>query len=151
MSLRNFLSSRAGKRFYNFCYCWGACLVILGAISKIGDFPYGNILLGIGLYTEVFIFFISGFDEPPREYKWERVFPILNDKQANTDPKVASVNFKLSGNGENYKQEMAKLEENVRALNETHEAQLKQVKQQMDLLNKQYKQMQDTMNVKTTK
>jgi len=28
---------------------------------------------------------------------------------------------------------------------------LKQVKQQMDLLNKQYKQMQDTMNVKTTK
>lgn len=46
---------------------------------------------------------------------------------------------------------MAKLEENVRALNEAHEAQLKQVKQQMDLLNKQYKQMQDTMNVKTTK
>ena len=130
MSLRNFLSSRTGKRFYNFCYCWGACLVILGAISKIGDFPYGNILLGIGLYTEVFIFFISGFDEPTR---------------------VASVNFKLSGNGENYKQEMAKLEENVRALNEAHEAQLKQVKQQMDLLNKQYKQMQDTMNVKTTK
>ena len=106
MSLRNFLSSRTGKRFYNFCYCWGACLVILGAISKIGDFPYGNILLGIGLYTEVFIFFISGFDEPTREYKWERVFPILNDKLANTDPKVASVNFKLSGNGENYKQEM---------------------------------------------
>lgn len=107
--------------------------------------------MGIGLYTEVFIFFISGFDEPTREYKWERVFPILNDKLANTDPKVASVNFKLSGNGENYKQEMAKLEENVRALNEAHEAQLKQVKQQMDLLNKQYKQMQDTMNVKTTK
>lgn len=24
MSLRNFLSSRTGKRFYNFCYCWGA-------------------------------------------------------------------------------------------------------------------------------
>ena len=87
--------------------------------------------MGIGLYTEVFIFFISGFDEPTREYKWERVFPILNDKLANTDPKVASVN--------------------VRALNEAHEAQLKQVKQQMDLLNKQYKQMQDTMNVKTTK
>ena len=43
MSLRNFLSSRTGKRFYNFSYCWGACLVILGAISNIGDFPIGNI------------------------------------------------------------------------------------------------------------
>ena len=44
MSLRNFLSSRTGKRFYNFCYCWGAYLVILGAFSKIGDLRYGNML-----------------------------------------------------------------------------------------------------------
>ena len=35
MKLSKFLSSRTGKRFYNLCYCWGACLVILGAVFKI--------------------------------------------------------------------------------------------------------------------
>ena len=34
MKLSKFLSSRTGKRFYNLCYCWGACLVILGAVFK---------------------------------------------------------------------------------------------------------------------
>lgn len=29
MGLQRFLASRAGKRFYNIAYCWGACLVIL--------------------------------------------------------------------------------------------------------------------------
>ena len=79
MKLSKFFSSRTGKRFYNLCYCWGACLVILGAVFKIAHMPYDNLLLMIGLFTEVFIFFISGFDEPAREYKWERVFPLLND------------------------------------------------------------------------
>ena len=62
MSLRSFLSSRTGKNFYNICYCWGACLVILGAVLKIMHAPYDNLFLMIGLFTEVFIFFISGFD-----------------------------------------------------------------------------------------
>ena len=86
MKLSKFLSSRTGKRFYNLCYCWGACLVILGAVFKIAHMPYDNLFLMIGLFTEVFIFFISGFDEPAREYKWERVFPLLNDKNANINP-----------------------------------------------------------------
>lgn len=74
MKLSKFLSSRTGKRFYNLCYCWGACLVILGAVFKIAHMPYDNLLLMIGLFTEVFIFFISGFDEPAREYKGKECF-----------------------------------------------------------------------------
>ena len=42
MKLSKFLSSRTGKRFYNLCYCWGACLVILGAVFKIAHMPYDN-------------------------------------------------------------------------------------------------------------
>lgn len=92
MSLKSFLSSRAGKNFYNVCYCWGACLVILGAVMKIMHAPYDNVFLMIGLCTEVFIFFISAFDEPSREYKWDRVYPVLNDKNAVTDPKLGNSN-----------------------------------------------------------
>ena len=176
MSLQKFLASRTGKRLYNFCYCWGACLVILGAVSKIAHFPYDNLFLMIGLITEVFIFFISGFDEPAREYKWERVFPILNNKNANVDPKITAVNFNVpeldTTAGEHYKKEMARLEENIKKLNEAYEAQLKQVNMQVEklncakqpdlnagtrqmaeyieLLNRQYKQMLDALNVKTT-
>ena len=51
MKLSKFLSSRTGKRFYNLCYCWGACLVILGAVFKIAHMPYDNLFLMIGLFT----------------------------------------------------------------------------------------------------
>lgn len=77
MKIDKFLRSRAGRRFYNFAYCWGACLVILGAVFKIAHMPFDSVLLMIGLFTEVFIFFISGFDLPPEEYEWEKVFPEL--------------------------------------------------------------------------
>lgn len=169
MTLQSFLSSRTGKRFYNFCYCWGACLVILGAVSKIAYLPYSNVFLMVGLITEVLIFFISGFDEPSREYKWERVFPILNDKNANINPLVAAANFNASSTGAtspSAKEDIARMEANIKKLNEAYEKQLEALKgmQQTDLsknmeqmaeyielLNKQYKQMLDALNVKTEK
>ena len=79
--LNRFIKSPAGRKFYNYAYCWGACLVILGAVFKIAHMPYDSILLMIGLFTEVFIFFISGFDSPDEEYKWERVFPVLRSEK----------------------------------------------------------------------
>lgn len=171
MSLTNFLASRTGKSFYNFCYCWGACLVILGAVMKIMHAPYDNVFLMIGLCTEVFIFFISGFDEPAREYKWERVYPILNDKSANTNPNVAKYNVKaIAGGSTACNQALEKLNKNVEALNELYinklnelyEAQIKQLKnggntidmqestsklaEEIAALNEKYKKMLDTMN-----
>lgn len=59
MKLMKFLKSSAGRKFYNFAYCWGACLVILGAVFKIAHMPFDSVLLMVGLFTEVFIFFIS--------------------------------------------------------------------------------------------
>lgn len=171
MSLRSFLGSRAGKNFYNICYCWGACLVILGAVLTIMHAQHANLFLMIGLCTEVFIFFISGFDEPSREYKWERVYPILNDKSANTDPKKAKYNVKtvVSGNAD-YQKALEKLNRNVETLNELYinklnemyEAQIKQLKNgnsnvdvqestrkladEVAALNEKYRKMLDTMN-----
>ena len=124
MGLRNFLSSKNGKRFYNVAYCWGACLVILGAVFKIAHMPYDNILLMVGLFTEVFIFFISGFDEPPTEYKWERVFPELKEGKSVANSRKISVDEELSAR---YTAQMQRLEENVAQLNAAYEKQLKQV------------------------
>lgn len=167
MSLRIFLGSRAGKNFFNICYCWGAFLIILGAVLTIMHAPYDNLFLLIGLCTEVFIFFISGFDEPAREYKWERVYPILNEKPADNNPETARTRTK--GHLTNSKA-IAQLDQNVEELNglyinklnEMYEMQIKQLKngtsnaetqelarklaKEIAQLNESYKNMLDTMN-----
>lgn len=86
--VEKFLSKDSGKRFFQFFYSWGAAIVIIGALAKLMHWPYnlGNILLTVGLVTEFFVFFISAFDRPPKEYKWEDVFPVLDSKDPDDRP-----------------------------------------------------------------
>lgn len=118
MKLSKFLLSRIGKCFYNFCYCWGVCLVILGVVFKIVYMFYDNLFLMIGLFMEVFIFFIFGFDELVREYKWERVFLLLNDKNVNINFYIGVLDILMI---EKYIQQLKRLENNVCKFNEMYE------------------------------
>ena len=81
-SVERFLSGEKGQRFFNFAYSIGAAVVILGALFKILHLPGGNMLLSIGMGTEVLMFVLTAFDRPPKEYNWEEVFPVL----ASSDP-----------------------------------------------------------------
>lgn len=81
-SVERFLSGEKGQRFFNFAYSVGAAVVILGALFKILHLPGGNMLLTIGMGTEVLMFMLTAFDRPPKEYNWEEVFPVL----ASSDP-----------------------------------------------------------------
>lgn len=78
--LEMYLSSKKGRRVLNFAYSWGAAVVILGALFKLLHLPFGNEMLFIGMITEFFVFFISGFEQPEEQYKWEQVFPELDSK-----------------------------------------------------------------------
>lgn len=73
-----FLASRKGKRVLNVLYSWGAAVVILGALFKLLHFPYGNLMLFVGMMTEFLVFFVSGFEKPASDYHWENVFPQLD-------------------------------------------------------------------------
>lgn len=75
--LSHFLGSHRGKTIFNFCYGFGAALAILGTLFKLLHLEGANIALSIGLGTEVFIFALSAFEPPFRNYRWEEVFPIL--------------------------------------------------------------------------
>jgi len=75
-----FLSSERGRRVLNFCYAWGAAIVIIGALFKLLHIPYANQILFIAMITEACVFFISGFEHPYSEYHWEEVFPVLKSK-----------------------------------------------------------------------
>ena len=75
-----YLASERGKRVLNFCYSWGASIVILGALFKLLHVPYANWVLGIAMTVEALVFFISAFEKPFNEYHWEEVFPVLKSK-----------------------------------------------------------------------
>lgn len=85
-SVERFLSGESGQRFFNFAYSIGAAIVIWGALFKILHLPGGNMLLSIGMGTEVLMFILTAFDRPPKEYHWEEVFPVLESKDADDRP-----------------------------------------------------------------
>ena len=58
------MDSVAGQTFMNYAYSWGASIVILGTLFKLTHLPGANIMLFIGMGTEVFVFFIAAFDRP---------------------------------------------------------------------------------------
>ena len=72
---RSIMTWEGGQRLFNFAYSIGAAIVILGALFKIIHLPGGNTLLSIGMGTEVLMFIITAFDRPPKDYRWEEVFP----------------------------------------------------------------------------
>ena len=88
--LSGFISSEKGQRFFNFAYSIGAAIVIWGALFKILHLPGGNFLLSLGMGTEVLMFVLTAFDRPPKEYKWEEVFPVLDSKNPEDRPEFGT-------------------------------------------------------------
>lgn len=104
-SLEKFLGSEKGKRYFNFFYSWGASIVIVGALFKINHWRYGTEILVVGMLVEAVIFFISAFDLPAREYKWDRVFPKLNrvkTEEADSDEEDGIVDDVLQEQQQSY-------------------------------------------------
>ena len=62
--LQKWIDSVPGQTFLNYAYSWGAAIVILGTLFKLTHLPGANIMLFIGMGTEVCVFFISAFDRP---------------------------------------------------------------------------------------
>lgn len=62
--LQRWMDSVPGQTFLNYAYSWGAAIVILGTLFKLTHIPGANFMLFLGMGTEVFVFFLSGFDRP---------------------------------------------------------------------------------------
>ncbi|MDE5688880.1 MAG: gliding motility protein GldL [Paramuribaculum sp.] len=75
--IERFLSGEKGQRFFNIAYSIGAAIVILGALFKILHYSGGDLLLSIGMSTEVLMFILTAFDRPPREANWEEILPVI--------------------------------------------------------------------------
>lgn len=62
--LQKWMDSVIGQTFLNYAYSWGASVVILGTLFKLTHLPGANLMLYIGMGTEVIVFFLSAFDRP---------------------------------------------------------------------------------------
>jgi gliding motility-associated protein GldL len=60
-------------------YGIGAAVVILGAMFKILDWQFANLMIGVGLTTEAIIFFLSSFEPRSEEMDWSKIYPELAD------------------------------------------------------------------------
>lgn len=63
-SIQAFMDSARGKTVMNYFYSWGAAIVILGTLFKLTHLPGANIMLFLGMGTEVIVFLFSAFERP---------------------------------------------------------------------------------------
>ena len=70
-------NNKSTKKLMNMVYGLGAAVVILGALFKIMHWPFGNLMLILGLIVEALVFAISAFEPVDDELDWSLVYPEL--------------------------------------------------------------------------
>lgn len=60
--IQKWIDTLAGQTFMQYAYSWGAAIVILGTLFKLTHLPGANLMLFIGMGTEVLVFILSGFE-----------------------------------------------------------------------------------------
>ncbi len=65
------------KKYLHLASCFGASIVIIGALFKIQHWPGSDIAIIAGLGTEAVLFVLFGLDIPHEEYDWSLAYPEL--------------------------------------------------------------------------
>ena len=77
MGFAELQASPGYQKFNGLAYGLGASVVIIGALFKILHWPGASVVLTAGMLVEAFLFALSAFDKPHKEYHWEVVYPEL--------------------------------------------------------------------------
>ena len=59
---QDFLETQKGQTILNYLYSWGAAVVILGALFKLTHIEGADLMLFLGMGTEVLTFIVNGFE-----------------------------------------------------------------------------------------
>lgn len=93
--LQKWMDSPSGQVFMNYAYSWGAAIVVLGTLFKLTHISGANILMFIGMGTEVFVFIISGFEKT-----YEKVPQQEGEGTAAVGPKIVVAGGATVGDGD---------------------------------------------------
>ena len=83
--LKKWMDSVPGQTFLNYAYSWGASIVILGTLFKLTHLPGANLMMFVGMGTEVVVFFLSAFDRPFDKTQDGRELPTHYDMEGEND------------------------------------------------------------------
>ena len=89
--IQKWLRTKKGQTFLNYAYSWGASVVIAGALFKLTHIAGADIMLFLGMGTEVIVFFLAGFE--PQESMDARE---LAEEAAENAAITAQVNASIS-------------------------------------------------------
>ena len=71
------MAQKGNMTLTNMVYGLGAAIVIIGALFKIQHWPYGSLILTIGMIVEALVFTYSAFERQAGELDWSLVYPEL--------------------------------------------------------------------------
>lgn len=124
-----FQDSPAYQKFTGLAYGLGASVVIIGALFKIMHWPGAGPVLTAGMCTEAFLFALSAFDKPHKEWNWSLVYPELasGEEEATGSKKKDGIKKVEEDNSlpeiqqvrKLVNDEMSKLTSGIQSLNET--------------------------------
>lgn len=86
--IQAFMDSARGKTILNYLYSWGAAIVILGTLFKLTHIAGANLMLFVGMGTEVIVFFFSAFERP---------YDVAIDEQREEAAEAAAMGTSLNG------------------------------------------------------
>ena len=78
------------KKYLHLASCFGASIVIVGALFKIQHWPGSDIAIIAGLGTEAILFILFGVDIPHEEYDWTLAYPELGGMGGHEDDHSSS-------------------------------------------------------------
>ena len=127
MGFRELQETKGYQQFTALAYGLGASVVIIGALFKIMHWPGAGVVLTVGMLVEAFLFALSAFDKPHKEFNWALVYPVLasedeeavgssasakKDKEDERLPEIKQIRSSVDD-------EMSKLTSGIQRLNET--------------------------------
>lgn len=103
----SFLKSKGFKYVKNLVIGLGAATVLMGALFKLESWPFASEMLIVGLSVEALIFLFLGFIGPEKDYYWEKLYPGLDNYNADIAPLSAGPGLTApSLNGEVVEQQL---------------------------------------------
>lgn len=141
--LQKWMDSVPGQTFLNYAYSWGASVVIAGTLFKLTHLPGANLMLFLGLGTEIVVFFLSAFDRPFDKTADGRELP-THVTEDSIEGEVISFNPEMGQVQETFVKEMENLNRTLAGISKVYEMQLKSASQQIgnvDQVNEQTKVM----------
>lgn len=85
----SFVKSNGFKYLKNLLIGLGAAVVMIGALGKLNSTPWGGPAITAGLMVEAFLFAMLGIIGPDKDYYWEKLYPGLDQYDANVQALTA--------------------------------------------------------------